>query len=296
MNINEFAEKVKIAVGQKLGSQYSVERKEVLKNNGVLLHGIQILSEKSNVVPVVYLEHFWEEYERGVTFGEVVERLLDVCGKELPLTRMDMDFFKGFGKVRDRVCCRLVGRAGNEELLKDIPHVEFLDLAVCFFYSYRTEKIGEASILIHNSHMEMWQCGTAELMKLAQRNTQVLYPWKCVTMEEIMREIYADGQERPVVGEVPMRVLTNRQKVNGAACLIYPGVLELLAERYEADLYILPSSVHEVILLEDSGQESPEELKNMVIQVNRTQVAAEEVLSDSLYSYDRKKKCVEKLL
>ena len=89
---------------------------------------------------------------------------------------------------------------------------------------------------------------------------------------------------------VPMKVLTNDKRIQGAACVLYPGILEKISEESRKNLFVLPSSVHEVILLEDTGEENPEDLKRMIYEVNRTNVAAEEVLSDSLYYYDRKQK------
>lgn len=297
MNLNEFSQKVCRAVKGELGEKYSVELKEVRKNNGVLLHGLLISSGSQNVVPTIYLEHFFRAYEEGMTFAEVLRRLLEVYGQDVPARSIDMEFFRDFDKVRDRICYRLVGQAGNEEMLKDVPYVDFLDMAVCFFYAYKGKELGEGSILIHNSHMEMWKCGVTELMSLAQKNTPVLFPWQCCTMEEVIREmIDRERQEELLAEEVPMKVLSNRQRMNGAACLIYPNVLEHLAEENETDLYILPSSIHETILLADSGREKPGELKAMIVQVNRTQVAPEEVLTDSLYRYDRGKKQVEVIL
>lgn len=294
MTIDEFALKVNRAVEEKLGPNYHVELKEVRKNNGVLLHGLMILSEANNVAPTIYLEHFWRAYEEGMTFAEVLRRLLEIYGKDAPTKNINMDFFKEFEKVRDRICYRLVAQVGNEEFLKDIPYVEFLDMAVCFFYAYKGEDLGEGSILIHNSHMEMWNCSVAKLMELAGKNTPVLFPWKCCTMEEVLREMLEkDSVDQLQAQDVPMKILSNSRRTNGAVCLIYQGVLEHLSDVYESDLYILPSSIHEVILLSDTGKEKPAELKAMIVQVNRTQVAPEEVLSDSLYRYDRKRKRVE---
>lgn len=297
MNINEFAQKVCNAIKEKLGEKYSVELKEIRKNNGVLLHGLLISSGENNVVPTIYLEYFWRAYEEGMPFAEILCRLLDVYGKDVPVKSVNMDFFKDYDKVRDRICYRLIGLEGNKELLEDIPYVEFLDMAICFFYAYQGDGLGEGSILIHNSHMEMWGCGVADLMELAGRNTPILFPWQCCTMEEVLREmIDQDHRDELFAEEVPMKVLSNRQRTNGAVCLIYQGILEHLAEECQADLYILPSSIHETILLTDTGNEKPGELKSMVVQVNRTQVAPEEVLTDSLYHYDRRKKRIEKIL
>ena len=84
-----------------------------------------------------------------------------------------------------------------------------------------------------------------------------------------------------------MKILSNARRVHGVACVLYPGVLERLAWKEGRDLYVIPSSVHEMILLPDIGAQQPTELKEIIREVNRTQVAPAEVLSDSLYRYSR---------
>ena len=297
MEIKEFAQKVCQAMECRLGEDYKVELKEVRKNNDVLLHGLTIQAKEHNIAPTIYLEHFWRAYEEGIPFSEIIHKLMTVYGQDAPTGSVDMEFFRDFEKVRDRICYRIVGIAGNRKLFEDIPYVEFLDMAVCFFYAYSGEALGEGSILIHNSHMETWGTGVAELMGLAKENTPRLFPGRCYTMEEVLEELIGEEErEASFSGRVPMKVLTNDKRLHGAACMIYQGMLDSIAEELDASLYILPSSIHEVILLAEEEAAEPEELKEMIIQVNRTQVAPEEVLSDSLYRYDRLQKRVEKVL
>ena len=214
-----------------------------------------------------------------------------------------MDFFRHFKGVSERICYRLIRQKENEELLKDIPYIPFLDLAICFFYAYRGEALGEGAILIHNSHMELWDTTVKELLELAQKNTPVLFPWKCNSMEQVLREMMTEEEylaEMPdaeegggFLTENPLWVLSNEQRAQGASCILYPGLLKQLAEKEKKSFYILPSSIHEVILLTDQGMETHQQLKDMIAEVNRTQVAPEEVLSDSLYYYDLLKEKIQ---
>lgn len=300
MEINEFVRKVCNAVKKELGPDYRVEHKEVRKNNGVILHGLLILTEDQNVAPTIYLDTFLEAYESGVTFSAIVQRLLDICWEDTLKEHIDMEFFRSFEQVRDRICYRLIGRKGNEELLEDIPYIEFLDLAICFYYAYHGSVLGEGTILIHNSHMELWETCTAELFGLAKRNTQKLFPWVCSSLKEVLDEVTGldssmegEAEDCSFLQEVPLKVLSNEKRMHGAICMLYPDVLEGLARKERRNFYILPSSVHEVILLADTGSGSVGELKRMVAEVNSTQVAPEEVLSDSLYYYDSTDKRVK---
>lgn len=302
MEINAFADKVCKAVRNKLGTDYRVEVKQVRKNNGVIHYGLLILSKEQNVAPTIYLDAFLEAYERGSTFGMLIERMLSIYGAGVPDENVDLDFFRFFEKVKDRVCYRLIGRNGNEDLLRDIPYIEFLDLAICFYYAYQGEQLGEGSILIHNSHVEMWGCCTAELMRLAQENTPRLFPWICGSLGDIvsgMLEPEGCGREEDVRledgfgDEIPMKVLTNEKRTQGAVCMLYPGLLAQLAEEEKRSFYIFPSSVHEVILMADRGKGEAESFKQMIVEINDAQVEPEEVLSDSLYYYDFAEKKVK---
>lgn len=298
MEINEFAQKVRRAVEKELGGAYRAEVKEVQKNNGVLLHGLLILPPERNVVPTIYLETFYAAYEDGVTFRDVLDRILDIFREETPGENIDMNFFTSFEKVRDRICYRLIGRRGNEELLRDVPYVEFLDLAVCFYYAYSGRMLGEGTILIHNSHMKNWNVRIKDLMNLAQENTPRLYPGRLTPMREVLEEMLGIHEEFSADQDldIPLTVLTNDRRTHGAACILYPGMLERIGERKKKSFYIIPSSIHEVLLLERTGAEAPEEMKKMICEVNRQHVAAEEVLSDNLYYYDLPTKTVRIIL
>ncbi len=288
MEMREFAIKVRNAVRKELGAEYRVEIKEIRKNNGVVLQGLLILTPGQSVTPTIYLNTFLDIYESGVSFAEVIRKLIAIYRKDTPKTEVDMNFFRSFGRVKDRICYRLVGTRGNEDLLSKVPHIEFLDLALCFYYAYQSEALGEGTILIHDSHVEMWETSTAELLGLAKENTPRLFPWTCCSLNDVLQEMTEEGAyaREGIARNVPMSVLSNQKKLHGAVCMIYPGVLEELALRMKGNFFILPSSVHEMILLADTGIGETENLKKMVMEINSTQVAPEEILSDSLYYYD----------
>lgn len=299
MNIGDFAEKICVAVERKLGRGFHTEVREVRKNNGIILHGILIMSEGQKIVPNIYLEHFLEDFESGTSFDTVVCRLLSVYQNDVPKENIDMGFFKTFETVKDRICYRLVGRKSNGALLEEIPHMDFLDMAVCFYYSYQNEPFGDGNILIYNSHMEMWDTCMEELFRLAQENTPRIFPWECSGLGEILEEasnqggdsgsVFPEEEAGGTYPDIPMKVLSNRKRLHGAACILYPGVLDKIAGE-KGNLFIIPSSIHETILLPDDKTISAGVLKGMIHEVNITQVSPDEVLSDSLYYYDAGKK------
>ena len=132
-------------------------------------------------------------------------------------------------------------------------------------------------------------------MCLADINTPKLFPAYCRDILDILKEM-GMKTEQLSKQKIPLRVLTNDRRIQGAACVLYPGMLEKISEASQKNLFILPSSVHEVILLEETGEEEPAELRRMISEVNHTQVAVEEVLSDNLYYYDRQQKSLRIIL
>lgn len=286
MEIKRFAQNVQAAVQKELGQGHKVTLKDISKNNGVTLSGMMITAEGQNIAPTIYLDSFHEAYEGGVSLECIVEKILEVYRTDTPLKSVDMEFFRDFEKVKDRICYKLISREKNEELLSQIPHKEFLDLEICFYYAYQGEALGNGSILIFNTHLEMWDTSVEELFALAQENTPTIFPWECKTIQEVLRDIVKTEEKEESDAGDSMKILGNSAHIYGAACILYPGVLEEIARKEGRNFYILPSSVHEVILLKAGDREDPLSLKEMIKEVNDTQVAPEEILSYQLYYFE----------
>lgn len=322
MTLEQFIEKITCALEKHYGEKYRVRTLTVKKNNGLCLHGVSIFLQDSQnrITPTIYLDEFYERYTNGISLSEIMQEIIRTYEAHTVKEDVSMDFFLDYEKIRDRVVYKLINYQMNEELLKEIPHISFLDLAVVFYYYMENEVFGAASILIYDAHMKKWQIDLKRLSADAEYNTPRVLGYRLTNMEDILRELlrkdlssrasrkknnYRNGEEKEELPvdemtdhimdcfaegqeENPMYVLTNRSNQNGAACILYPNVLKEFAERIGSDLYILPSSIHEVILIKDQGMEDADVLRNMVKDVNRTQLAPEEVLSDEVYHYNRK--------
>ena len=195
-------------------------------------------------------------------------------------------------RVRPTVAYRLINYEKNRELLQEIPHLPFLDLAVIFYSLLTDTPVGHATVLIRNSHLELWGKNTSWLYEAAKENTEKLLPKRLVSMEDMIYELSEGKQEAEYAG-VPMYVLTNSRKSFGAACLLYDGVLGECFRRLEESYYLIPSSVHEVILIPASAVGDSRELCALVQEMNRTQVRSTEVLSDTVYLYSEETRRLE---
>ena len=117
-------------------------------------------------------------------------------------------------------------------------------------------------------------------------------PELLLPMSELLEELMGVQVEER---ELSFYVLTNKDKMFGASAMLYTEQMKRLAYRLQSDLLILPSSVHEVLLLPDDHDREYDFYRQMVQEVNATQVDPEEILSDSLYRYDREKAEIEEI-
>lgn len=307
MGKEEFAEKVKRYAQTRLGSGYHVQLKEIAKNNGIMRLGLMIRKKGRNITPAIYLEDFQKRYEEGVPAGEIIERILELYEESMPSEDFDTGILTDFERIKDRITYRLINAEKNRELLGQIPHKRFLDLAICFSYSFCEKGLGIGSVLVYNNHVAAWKTDEDTLMRLAERNTARLRPVKLMELGKLIEDL-ADclgaegargaGEGKPggaeglcVWPEGPSEgpealVLTNTEGVYGAAAILYPDMLHDLRERAGGGFFLLPSSVHEFLVLPDRGAQEPEELIRMVREVNASQVPEEEVLSENIYRYD----------
>ena len=163
--------------------------------------------------------------------------------------------------------------------------------------TYTADELNDAvqSSKITNEFAKRLGMSEEQLFKYAAENTRRLFPPVVRSMNDIMREMFArDGMPQEIadmmIAEIPpeqtMWVISNEKGINGAASMLYENELHELAESLESDLYILPSSVHEVIAV-SSDMGSPEMLAQMVVEVNMQEVSLDERLSNQVYHYDK---------
>ena len=180
---------------------------------------------------------------------------------------------------RIKICC------------KKIPHIKILDLAIIFNCLVDADETGNATILIYNQHLSLWNITKDDLYHLAMKNTPALLTYELRDMSDVLIELMAgvpcNSMKEEFEYMVPMYVLSNKSKLNGSGCIFYHNLLHNLCEKLECDLYILPSSIHEVILIPAYDHDSYDELTSMVKEVNSTQLSKEEILSDHVYFYSR---------
>lgn len=284
MNYQEFVGSVTGFLRETLpfGTELSLVPLE--KNNGVILEGLTVRKEGERAAPAIYLDSYYQEYLAGHSMRQIQEDILECCEDKDFSEHFDTDFFKDYRKVKSTIVYKLIHYEKNRELLKKIPHVPFLNLAVVFYSFLPDTPVGSATVLIYNSHLEYWKVSCQELYRDAKQNTPRLLPAEMKTMSEVLSE-FSNGLDNAEEGGIPMYVLTNSRKALGAACILYDNMLKHCAEWLGSAYYLLPSSIHEVILIPQGAVSDQRELAAMVRDINRTQVLKTEVLSDQIYFY-----------
>lgn len=285
MDFKEFTDNIVELLKQKAGDTCTVTATEVLKNNDVHLTGIVIMNESDSISPTIYLEEPYRQYQGGASLQELAEKIMELYEKHAGKIDLDVDYFRDYSRVEKRIYHKLISLEKNKELLKDVPYFKWHDLAIVFYHAMEEPVFGRASIMIHNSHLDMWGKDPEEIYQAAQQNMKQSMPELLISMKEQLEEMA--GVEIEENGN--LYVLTNREKIFGASAMLYSEKIKELADRLGSDLLILPSSVHETLLLPDDREQGYGFYKKMVNEVNTTRVDPEEILSFSLYRYDRRK-------
>ena len=294
MGFQKFVENIVDLLQERMGDAYEIRVLHVTKNNDVEQTGIAITRQEDSIFPTIYLEGLYQEYREGEMLGVLVERIINCHEEQSMALELDMDFFRDYGRVKDRIFYKLVSLEKNKKFLRDAPHLRWHDLAIVFYYELEKDMVEGGSITIKRQHMLMWKQNAESLYRTARRNTKRDMPELLVSMGELISEM--TGVSVREDDATPMYVLTNQEKRFGASAMLYSEKIGQLAERFGCDVLILPSSVHEVLLIPDDHIREYAFYRQMVAEVNRTQVEPEEVLSYGLYRYCRKEAEIEEII
>lgn len=260
------------------------------KNNGTVRKGITLTERNINISPTIYLEEYYRQFQSGSSLENITADILRLYHEVRFKKPWGEEKISVYSKVEDKIIYRLVNREANKKMLKTVPYVAYLDLAVVFCVLLEVTQYGTATMPVRREHLDMWGVSKEKVYKKAAENTARLLPDEFSAMSAVIEELSGDifdGGEDGQFGDEDMYVLSNRLRSYGAAAVLYEGRLEAIGVYLKSNYYVLPSSVHEVIIIPEKAAAGKEELSAMVAEINRTQVDAEEVLSDRAYYYDR---------
>ena len=249
MEYKEFVEYIKMNAGYIAGEGGNITINHVIKNNGCEMDGLVIMEKGKDIAPTIYLDSFYELYTNGENIKNIIRQIEVIYEQNKNNVTFDVNILKHFDTIKDKIVYKVVN------------------------YCLLDNEYGRsATALIYNNNLKNWNVTIDDVYKAALKNTPDLLHSKISSMAALFEKcgVNVDGEEVDLKDYVPsdMYVLTNESKLNGAACILYENVLYDFAQKLGADLYILPSSVHEVILLPKLSMFEKDELVNMVKEVN----------------------------
>jgi len=287
MNYQQFVIVVKDKVALALGNGMSLHIHTALKNNGVERVGLTITDKQINVSPTIYLEEYYKQFQNGFEVEEIVQNLLDVYHEVKFEHTWDVHTVKDFEAMRSKIVYKLIHAKKNETLLQNMPYIAYLDFAIVFYILFEVDDSGTATIPITHELIQLWDVSVDEIQQCAFRNAPALLPASFKPMQLVIEELMGTNYNEKDFSEDLMFVLTNSLRSFGAACILYDGMLDKISEEIGENFYILPSSIHEMIIVPESNSPSRTHLNEMITEVNQTQVDEEEFLSECVYYYDR---------
>jgi len=276
----------------------TVHLETMVKHNDIILTGVTFNRGDGIPCPIVYLNHYYEEYDNGASYVDMIKELFSLMTESPEAVRMsfpDSDYEKVRGKVYTRIC----GYDQNQKWLEDKVHEKHGDFAYTYqlFVGEMDHAIG--TVAICSKHLKYWGISEETLKQDAVENDKK-EEVRLVDMKEMMFEqigfwkaenLYEMEDERWPEDDNPiLYVLTNKNRTYGASLLARPDVLEHTAKILGGDYYVLPSSIHETILISKKNSPPLDKLLKMVYEINRSTVDPAEVLSDHIQYYDHKNK------
>lgn len=289
MTKTKFYESVAESVSEVLGSEVIVELQEVTKVN-LSLDGLTIRKRNESIAPTIYLNQYFNQFNDGRAMDDIVQDIIRVYENNQPENIMDVfktEDFYDFDKMKEKIVLKVINTERNLDLLEQVPHLDMegLGLSVVFYVSLMTGE-QSAGILIKNEHLKLWEKTVSDLLTVAEVNTNRMHAFTIKSMNEVLSGMF--GFEEDLIPEdVPaLYVLTDENKTFGASQLYLKNKIREFAKQQDCDAYILPSSIHELLLLRaDFPNIEPEHLKQMVCEVNSTEVSDEDFLCDGAFKY-----------
>lgn len=284
MGIKTFAAIIKRKIEEKMGADVKISIKEVNKNNGTVLTAL-FFTTKSSYSSLIYMNEYFEKYSTGkMTIEEIIDSVIDIYNNN--------HHSLSFQDTKNNIIFKLINTEKNAQLLETIPNIPLEDLSIVFQVFISDESDIQITIPITNEHINAWQVDAKTIYDYAKINTQNILGYQltdiCTTLQTLSSDFECPS------GQIPMYILTNSNSINGAGCILYEDLLCDFAQLMGSDLYILPSSVHEVILMPVDKAPEVDLLRDTIKEVNSTQVAPEDFLSDSLYCYKRNSNAITK--
>lgn len=288
-----------------------VKETERIKPNDTRVYGLDLRREGSQCGSLVYIDDLFERYTKGEDFDilmdEVTERCISglVCAAPPEVTDPDLSL----ENIRSRLTLRLLSVKRNTSYMKDKPYIDVGNgLALIASINCDESVASEWRIAVTDSLLEEIGCDRETLLTAALANTMELEPPVLMKLKDALtsrleggRGAYNYFQDKCIgAGRTKkcelkkcdpsqcqdIYILTNKSMFQGAAVLFYPETMKKVAGFLECGFSVIPSSVHEVIIVPDCMILDRFALRSFLVTGNNHFVEAGDILADAIYHYD----------
>ena len=291
--LEEFAIKLSGAIEASLNSRYGMkvtaQTLPMIKTNGEQL-GINVHFNDTNIAPTVYPEKAFEQYQEGFSLSEIADKMSETVYEAHKNSPKIPEFT--LEEAKRSITLTLVNTERNEQMLANTPHFEVGDLSAIPRW-YISE---DASFVVHNDMAAKLMLTPDEVLQIGQTNIDS-QKFEIKPMQEILKEMFVkDGMDPDMVDMMmsetdgpQMIVMSSQNHIQGSNSILSEDALNQVHDMLDGDFIVLPSSIHEVICVPATEDMKPDDLRAMVHEVNMTQVAPNEFLSDNIMKYDGQK-------
>lgn len=258
----------------------------VNKNNGVVRDGVIIRYPDQNIAPTIYLDDIYADYQNGLSKEACMHKIVVETDRAAARTKaVDVNALLDYDGVKHNLYVSAVNFESNKGMLQDIPYEKHGDIAL--IVRVEVPELGSeggiASYKINNNMLKQYGVSKEQLIKDALQNSSKIRPARFVNMNQMLQDMLPGMEELPDIG---MHVLTNAQKLDGAATMFYPNIMDEIERQMGGKVTIIPSSIHEVIVIPADASQSEKDFAEMIADVNKTEVAPQEILGYRPLVYD----------
>lgn len=288
----------------RLGEEFNVDLNHIRKNNDEVFVALAIRKKGEYIAPNIYIGYHLHKIDRGeMTVDEAVEDIIKSYHEASENIGADLDFLTDWECAKELLFVTLISKKRNRNRLKDIPYREYAgDIVIAYRLLVSIGGKGMGTIQVNNELMQQWGVEENEIFEAAKVSSPKLLNPKVCSILQLLFEIHEESEcesdelkefRRSIYDMLdddmhPILVITNTARLWGAGVVVYTDALKDIAKKYECDLYVLPSSVHELIVVPVASDDiSLDSLRLMVPEVNEEQVPNEDILSDSVFKYEK---------
>ena len=294
----EIREDMEKALYERTGTEHSVNLQTVEKMNETY-EALTIKPENSDIGVNINANELFRAYSDGMDYDRLVDGAVNKARDALENSpNFNIEAFKDYDKMKETLAMEVVSAERNADLLTTVPHKDMEDMAVVYRFVISTGVGESGSVLVTNKMLDEYGITPEQLHADAMKNAPEVRPMEIKGMGEVLAEQMGIETAEMLGFAIPpeqdqMLVASVKGNVHGAGVLAYEDFMDKASDRVGGSFFILPSSIHEILIIPDNGQFDLKSLENMVREVNATTVDPVDKLTDNVYHYDAQDKVFE---